>query len=56
MINLLKKIGYCINVGDSKSKKTKVFTAFQRHYRQSLVNGILDKECIKIAENLAKSS
>ena len=28
--------------------------AFQRHYRQELINGLLDKECLIIAQNLSK--
>ena len=30
--------------------------AFQRHFRKELINGILDKECLIIADNLAKKS
>ena len=29
---------------------------FQRHFRQELVNGKIDKECLLIAENISKNS
>ena len=29
--------------------------AFQRHYRQELINGLIDKECLIIAKNLSIS-
>jgi len=52
-IKNLNKIGYCIF-----SKKnlffTKLFKAFQMHYRKELINGLLDEECLIIAQNLAK--
>ena len=32
----------------------KIIKAFQRHFRQDLINGILDQECLKISLNLAK--
>ena len=47
-IKNLNKIGYCFPT----TKKNFLVKAFQRHYRQELVNGKLDKECSKIAENL----
>ena len=49
----LYKIGYN-NIKRFKShKKTKCLTlAFQRRFRQSLVNGKLDKECLLISKNL----
>ena len=52
-IKNLNKIGYCF----SSKKKTffaKTMKAFQRHYRKELINGILDKECLIIAQNLSK--
>ena len=49
----LKKIGYCISL-NKKSVFKKTIQAFQRHYRQELINGILDEECLIIAENLSK--
>ena len=49
----LYKIGYN-NIKRFKShKKTKCLTlAFQRRFRQSLVNGKVDKECLLISKNL----
>jgi len=49
----LHKIGYN-DVKKSKShKNTKYLTlAFQRRFRQSLVNGKIDKECLLISKNL----
>ena len=46
--NNLYKIGY--------SKKNMKFTikAFQRRYRQALINGIIDQECFLISKNLLK--
>ena len=49
----LKKIGYCFPI-NNKSFFVKVVKAFQRHYRQEVINGLLDKECLIIAENLSK--
>ena len=53
----LSKIGYQIK-SPTKSK-TKEFsnlitTAFQRRFRQELINGIIDQECLLISKNLAK--
>ena len=46
----LKKIGY------SKNFKDNIFIvkAFQRRFRQSLINGKIDKECFLISKNLLK--
>ena len=46
-------IGYCGTLSN-KSNFSKTMKAFQRHYRNSLINGILDKECFVIAQNLSK--
>ena len=45
---------YYNNVKKFKShKNTKYLTlAFQRRFRQSLVNGKIDKECLLISKNL----
>ena len=51
-IKYLNKIGYCISF-NKKSFFKKTLKAFQRHYRQELINGILDKECLIIAKNLS---
>ncbi len=55
----LFKIGYLIkapkNYNLSNTQYIKILTkAFQRRYRQELVNGIIDQECLIISENLAK--
>ena len=50
----LNNIGYCVSV-KKKSFFIKTVKAFQRHYRKELVNGLLDKECLIIAENLSKN-
>ena len=51
----IHKIGYPKNNEIKKSKYLKILTiAFQRRFRQELVNGIIDKECLKISENLRK--
>ena len=52
-IKNLKKIGYCIKSKDKFFLK-KITEAFQRHHRKELINGIIDKECFTIAENLTK--
>ena len=49
----LKKIGYCFST-NNKSFFVKIVKAFQRHYRQEVINGLLDKECLIVAENLSK--
>jgi len=49
----LNKIGYCFSI-KKKSIFNKTLRAFQRHYRKDLINGLLDKECLIIAENLTK--
>ena len=53
-IKNLIKIGYCFS-DRKKSYLKKIIEAFQRHYRKELINGLLDKECIVIAQNLAKN-
>tara|TARA_Y100000590_G_scaffold312231_1_gene352843 strand:- start:66 stop:791 length:726 start_codon:yes stop_codon:yes gene_type:complete len=52
-IKHLRKIGYCFSA-KKESHTVKVIKAFQRHYRKELINGIIDKECLLIAENLSK--
>ena len=49
----LQKIGYCF-FSKKKYFFTKTVKAFQRHYRKELINGLLDKECLIIAQNLSK--
>ena len=53
-IKNLNKIGYCFS-NKKKSFLTKILKAFQRHYRQELINGHVDKECLIIAQNLEKN-
>ena len=51
----LYKIGYSKNIYLNKNKYTKVLTsAFQRRFRQELVNGVIDQECLIISKNLIK--
>ena len=52
-IRNLNKIGYCFQ-NKKKSFFVKILRAFQRHYRKELINGVLDKECMIIAQNLSK--
>ena len=52
-IKSLNKIGYCFST-KKKSFFIRTVKAFQRHYRKELINGLLDKECLTIAKNLAK--
>jgi len=55
-IKNLNKIGYCLPLNtNDKILYIKNLTAFQRHFRGELVNGILDKECTIIAEKLSKN-
>ena len=55
-IKNLYKMGYSRNISFKKYKYFKLLTsAFQRRFRQELVNGIIDKECLIISENLLKT-
>ena len=55
-IKNLYKIGYPKNIFFNKHKYIKLLTtAFQRRYRQELVNGIIDQECLFISKNLIKT-
>ena len=52
--NLLK-IGYNLpRVSKLRSEKKMIFKAFQRRFRQSLINGFADQECLLISKNLLK--
>ena len=54
----LYKIGYSKDLTKNKNKKKniKLLTeAFQRRFRQDLINGIIDEECLKISKNIAKN-
>ena len=46
----LFKIGYSKKV----LKKKTIVSAFQRRFRQELINGKIDQECLLISQNLAK--
>ena len=53
----LYKIGYRFFDKKKISKyDSKVIKAFQRRYRQSKVNGLIDQECLQISHYLASSS
>ena len=52
----LQKIGYTrVKLKRHAIKKKLIVKAFQRRFRQSLVNGICDKECLILSKNLLKS-
>ena len=51
----LNDIGYCCSI-KKKSLFIKTVKAFQRRFRRELINGLLDKECLIIAENLSKKA
>ena len=54
-IKNLCKIGYTKNNKFSKKKYFKILSlAFQRRYRQELINGVIDQECLSISKNLLK--
>ena len=54
-IKNLLKIGYAKKDKILRYKYTKnVTTAFQRRFRQKLINGIIDLECLLISRNLVK--
>ena len=55
-LNNLNKIGYCDIKAFNFSHSKKILTkAFQMRFRQDLINGIIDKECLFISKNLLKS-
>jgi len=49
----LANIGYNFKA-KNKNSLLKIIKAFQRHFRKELINGIIDKECLIIAQNLLK--
>ena len=54
----LKKFGYQSNktiIKDKKKFEKLLIYAFQRRFRPELVNGIIDRECLLISQNLIKS-
>jgi N-acetylmuramoyl-L-alanine amidase len=53
MVRMIKKLGYTrVLTADSLDKD--FIKAFQRRYRQELINGIFDQECYLILNNLQK--
>ena len=55
MMNL-SKIGYFQTLKQkNNTKKRNIIKAFQRHFRQNLINGISDQECLMISKDLVKS-
>ena len=48
----LKKIGYLVN--QNNKDKLSLTVAFQRKYRNSIINGIVDEECYYISKILSK--
>ena len=52
-IKYLNKIGY-FTKNLNKKKKFKLVKSFQRRFRQKLVNGKIDRECLIIAEKLSE--
>ena len=54
-IKNLYKIGYSKNLKKKNKNFIKILTtAFQRRFRQELINGISDKECLIISKNIVK--
>ena len=54
-IRNLEKIGYSKKLSKNNKDYLKTITiAFQRRFRQELINGIIDKECLIISKNLIK--
>ncbi len=52
-IQNLFKIGYPRIIKRNEKKFHKILTiAFQRRFRQELINGVIDKECLEISNNL----
>jgi len=58
-LNNLFKIGYSKKIPKNLIKEeylSFIINAFQRRYRQELINSKIDKECLLISENLLKKS
>ena len=54
----LYKIGYSRNFSKNLNETDhlkSITKAFQRRFRQELINGVIDKECLLISKNLAKN-
>ena len=55
-LNNLSKIGYNLKIKKIFDKNTRfIIIAYQRHFRQELIDGKIDKECLLISKNLIKS-
>ena len=55
-IRNLYKIGYCRISGYNSEKSNKILTtAFQRKYRNQLIDGKIDYECFLISKNILKA-
>ena len=57
-IKNLYKIGYSRQILKDKDKNKNInllTKAFQRRFRQNLINGIIDEECLLISKNLAEN-
>ena len=52
-VKYLNKIGY-FTKGLTNTKKLKLVKSFQRRFRQNLINGKIDRECLIIAKKLCK--
>ncbi len=50
----LFKIGYAKNLNKKNNNHLKIINAFQRRFRQVLINGKIDKECLIISKKLVK--
>ena len=49
------KIGYKKDLNIKKIENLKILvSAFQRRFRQELINGMIDEECLVISKNLIK--
>ena len=53
-IKFLEKIGYSLNKEKDKNY-SKLIKSFQRRFRQELIDGRMDKECLVIAKKLSKT-
>ncbi len=54
--NNLSNIGYFrLKRSENKNTKINLIKAFQRKFRQNLINGKIDQECLLISKNLLKS-
>ena len=52
-LKCLNKVGYYMKIKKPPYQKMLV-KSFQRRFRQQLINGIIDKECLFIAKNISK--